>query len=257
MHAPPSVDRWMGDMAWLLLALLDHQQAFGDDRYAKLTDDIADLLRSWYVPSPNGKGGYVQHGWRRGDSKLHEDHGHHEGNIDCCAVFLLIGEEQLAKEIRVWLEAELTGRNDLPLDLYTWRVLAFGEGQAELLDIPDFDLRYRKTVPFRGHKVVGPYSGPAPEIDNVWLEGAAHLACAYSSVGNAARANFYANQLDAAIIEDRVGGKMFHSIPYTTNRAGDYGWVNPDEGFTSTAAWYILAKRQFNPLRLTTTRTTQ
>jgi hypothetical protein len=250
MHAPPDADRWMGDMAWLLLACLDHQRTFDDPRYAALASQIAALLRGWYIANPTGKGGYVRHGWRRGDTRLHEDHGHHEGNIDCYAAFTRIGEHELAQHIRTWLEAELVGRTDLPLDLYTWRVLAFGGRPAELLDVPEFDLRYRKTVAFRGRTIVGPYSGPAPAIDNIWLEGAAHLACAYAAAGNVLRANFYANQLDAAIIDQHLGGKFTHSLPYCVNRSGDYGWVNPDEGFTSTAAWYVLAKHRFNPLRL-------
>jgi hypothetical protein len=252
LHAPLDADRWMGDMAWLLLSCLDHQRTFNDDRYAQLSEIIGELLRSWYIPNPRGQGGYVQHGWRRGDSRLHEDHGHHEGNVDCYAVFTLVGETRLAEQIRVWLDAELAGRNDLPLDLYTWRVLAYGGRQAELLDIPDFDLRYRKQAPLNGRTIVGPYSGPAPGINNIWLEGVAHLACAFAAAGNAPRANFYANQLDAALIDQRLAATPTRSIPYTVNRSGDYRWVNPEEGFTSTAAWYILTKHQFNPLLLRT-----
>lgn len=250
MHAPPDVDRWMGDMAWLELACLDYERTFDDDRYGDLTNKLSELLHSWYTNNPHGEGGYVQHGWRKGDTRLHEDHGHPEGNIDCYAAFVLLGEHELAEQIRIWLEAELAGRNDLPLDLYTWRVLALDGQQAELLDIPDFDLRYRKTVLFQGRTLVGFYSAPAPGVDNIWLEGAAHMSCAYAATGNAARASFYANQLDAAIIEQRLGGKLTHSISYTANQSGDYGWVNPSEGFTSAAAWYVLAKNGFNPLRL-------
>ena len=89
-------------------------------------------------------------------------------------------------------------------------------------------------------------------MNNVWTEGAAHISCAYSAAGNPPRANFYANQLDAAIIEQHVGGKLTHSLPYALNGQGGYEWVKQDEGFVSTAAWYILAKHRFNPLRLKT-----
>ena len=56
--------------------------------------------------------------------------------------------------------SELAGRNDLPLDLYTWRVSAFNGQHAELLDIPDFDLRFRKKVEFNGREVIGFFSSP-------------------------------------------------------------------------------------------------
>ena len=250
MRAPGDVDRWMGDMAWMMFACLDYQKTFKSDRYSELASKVGDLLKSWFTNDSRSHGGYVQHGWRKGDSKLHEDHGHHEGNIDCYAVFMLLGERELARQIRTWLDAELTGRNDLPLDLYTWRVLAFNGQHAELLDVPDFDLRYRKTVEFSGRPVIGMFSSCNGEVNNIWTEGAAHMSCAYAAAGDLPRANFYANQLDAAIIEQRVGGSVTHSLPYTLNGSGGYEWVRQDEGFVSTAAWYILAKHRFNPLRI-------
>jgi hypothetical protein len=247
-HASPDVDRWMGDMAWLLFAYTDYQRSFRDHRYADIMAELKNLLESWYVDAPAGRGGYVQHGWRRGDSQLHENYGHHEGNIDCYAVFALSGERDIAEKIRVWLEDQLTGRNDLPLDLYAWRVLAYGGAHAKLLDVPDFDLRYRKSVVFRSREIIGPYHGPGLGIDNIWFDGLGHLSCAYSAADNLPRANFYANQLDAAIIEQKIDGKTSHAIPYTARSSGDYAWVNVDEGFISVAAWYILAKHRFNPL---------
>ena len=72
----------------------------------------------------------------------------------------------------------------------------------------------------------------------------------HCATGNLPRANFYANQLDAAIIPQLVDGKTSHAIPYTAKSEGDYRWVNVDEGFISVAAWYIFAKQGFNPLRL-------
>ena len=149
-------------MAWLLLAYCDYRQTYKNNRYDAAIDQLRDLLKSWYIDNPNGPGGYVQHGWRRGDSQLHEKSGHHEGNIDCYAVFLLLGETQLAEKIHAWLENELSNREDLPLDLYTWRSMAERDSKPNLLDVPDFDLRYRKTVDFHGHQIVGPYHSPAP-----------------------------------------------------------------------------------------------
>lgn len=247
-HAPADADRWMGDMAWLLLAYCDYQHTYHDDRYANIMAQLKDLLKSWYIRNPTGPGGYVQHGWRHGDERLHENYGHHEGNIDCYAVFTLLGEQELAQSIRTWLEDQLAGRNDLPLDLYTWRVMAYDGTPADLLDIPDFDLRYRKTVKLRGREIVGPYHGPVADAENIWFDGLGHLSCAYSATGNLPRANFYANQLDAAIIEQTINGKTTHAIPYAALSTGDYRWVNTNEGFISVAAWYIFAKHRFNPL---------
>ena len=54
MHAPGDVDRWMGDMAWMMFALLDYQKEFKSDRYADLASKVSALLRSWFTTDPRG-----------------------------------------------------------------------------------------------------------------------------------------------------------------------------------------------------------
>ena len=243
-------DRWMGDMAWLLLAYLHHRQTYESDRYDQLIGLLRDLLVSWYRDAEDGPGGYVQHGWRKGDAYLHEDHGHPEGNIDCYAVLRLCGDEDHARSIRTWLDRTLDRKPSLPLDLYSWRVLAYGPEAAALLDIPEFDLRYRKSIQFPGRNAVGFYHGPDIDVDNVWLDGTGHMACAFLTCGDPLRGNFYANQLDAFVIEEDFDGKVLHSLPYAANRTGGYQWIDPGRGVASAAAWYIFAKSRFNPLRL-------
>ena len=251
-HAPPKTDRWMGDMVWLRLAYLHYERTYADDRYESVTGLIDALLAEWYTDDPRGHGGYVRHGWRKGDSKLHEAHGHHEGNIDCYALFTLLGQPKRAAKIRAWLEAELAGRDDLPLDLYTWRVMAYGGKLADLLRIPDRDERFRKTLTVRGRTITGPYHSPAPDIDNIWLDGLGHMACALRAAGDHPRANYYANQLDAALVTCEYDGVTTHALPYTVTHAGGYDWVDLEGGFASASAWYIFAKRGFNPLTLET-----
>ena len=242
-------DRWMGDMAWQLLAYKYYEQLYGPDRYKEITGLLRDLLVSWFIDAPDVPGGgYVRHGWRKGDAKLHEAFGHPEGNIDCYAVFKLLGDEERAAKIRTWLEHVVRG-NKLPLDLYTWRVLAYNGDRAELLDIPDKDLRYRKTVTFNGKTATGPYHSAEAGINNIWLDGLGHIACAYQAAGNTERGWFYANQFDAFIMESRLGGKTTHTLPYTANREGGFDF-DQSKGVISAAAWYIFAKNGFNPMTL-------
>ncbi len=243
-------DRWMGDLCWLLLAYRHHEQETGSDRYDEIQGLLCDLLLSWYTPATRSLGGYVQHGWRNGDRKLHEDHGHHEGNIDAYAVFQLLGEQEKARQIRLWLDASLHG-NDLPLDLYTWRAMAYGPEARALMDIPDRDPRFRKTVQVNGRRVTGVWHGPDAGITgNLWNDGLGHMACGFFAVGEAGRGNFYANQMDHLLRDIDIGGVRTRGIPYTVNRTGGYDWVDPDKGFVSTAAWYVFAKNRFNPFTL-------
>jgi hypothetical protein len=240
-----SSDRWMGDMAWLLIACKNYELKYGQGKYTHLIEIIRDLLISFYVDS--GEGGYVQHGWRNGDKKLHESGGHHEGNIDCYVALNLCGETAYADKIRIWLDNELKDLKNLPLDLYTWRVLAYGHAYASLLNIPEYDFRYRKILEIKGKKVMGFYHGPDITIDNFWNDGTGHMACAYVTLGEKQRGYFYANQLDYLIIERNIDGVVGHAIPYVVYKTTGYEWVNTQKGFVSSTAWYILAKNEYNP----------
>ena len=249
-HNPGKADRWMGDMAWLLIAYKYYEKTYNSDRYKDITQLLKDLLISWYKDDPSGTGGgYVQHGWRSGDSKLHENYGHPEGNIDCYAAFKLCGEEEYAAKIKKWLDSVLKGTN-LPLDLYTWRVLAFGKDYVKLLNTPEYDLRYRKTVAFNGKEAIGFFDHADINVNNVWLDGTGHIACAFITLGDRERGYFYANQLDAFLIDREINGVKTRSLPYTANGQGGYGGIRQDRGVISVAAWYIFAKNKFNPLTL-------
>lgn len=245
-HSLPSNDRWTGDMAWLLLACKHYEKTYASDRYAKLSKLLNDLLKSFYKPAATG--GYIHSGWWRGDSGIHQD-GYGEPNLDCYAAFKLTGEEKMAANLKLWLDSILKGDN-LPLDNYTWRVLAFGKPAASALNTVEYDLRFRKTLDLGGHKAVGFFHAP-DDVNNIWLDGIGHAASGYFAIGNPERGNFYSNQLDAFLIPSSLGGKNTKALPYTANKKGGYDWVDPKKGFVSVAVWYIFAKNRFNPLTLT------
>jgi hypothetical protein len=240
-------DRWMGDMAWLLCAYKNYEYRYQSLRYRHIVTLLRDLLVSYYTPASHG--GYIRHGWRKGDAYKHEADGHHEGNIDCFAVLRLCGEDSLAMNIRAWIDNALGGLRDLPLDLYTWRTLAYGPAAAPLLDLPERDSRYRKTITLRGRHVTGFFHGPDPGQQNIWTDGLGHMACAYVTCGDRGKGAYYVNQMDSMMLERSIGGACTHALPYTATRSGGYDWVDTLKGFTSCAAWYILARNCVNPFR--------
>lgn len=241
-------DRWMGDMAWLLTAYKYYEKEYNSKKYSKIEKLLKDLMISWFVP--DGDGGYVGHGWRNGDKKLHEGFGHEEGNIDAYAVFKLCGENARAEKIKKWIDRRCQG-SGLPLDLYSWRVLAYGKEAAGLLNIPEYEGGFRKTLTVNGKKVSGFYHGSDRNVQNIWLDGTGHIACAYISVGDKNKGYLYANQMDAFLIDRIINGVKVKGLPYTANNDGGYEWVDTKKGCNSVAAWYIFAKNQLNPLMLT------
>ena len=52
-------------------------------------------------------------------------------------------------------------------------MLAYDGAKAEMLNIPDYDLRYRKTVIVNGRPVAGPFHSANPSVNNIWLDGSA------------------------------------------------------------------------------------
>lgn len=247
LKAMGAKNRWIGDMAWLLITCKNYQKKYSSDKYDYLILLIKDLFLSFYKEA--GNGGYIQHGWENGDANLHESYGHHEGNIDCYVALKLCGEDFYAHKIKVWLDGQLDGNTALPLDLYTWRALAFGamgDAYTSLLNIPEYDFRYRKIVKVNGNDVMGMYSTPDISIQNFWNDGTGHISCAFQAFGDHQRGYFYANQMDALLVSQVIGSETTHGIPYTLNTQG-YPGVNPTVAVVSSSAWYILAKNGCNP----------
>ncbi|MDD4737086.1 MAG: discoidin domain-containing protein, partial [Kiritimatiellae bacterium] len=245
-HCAKDSDRWMGDMAWLVFACKQFDARFNTDRYEGLAQELFALLKSWYVPQ--GEGGYFAHGWRKSDTYLHEDHGHHEGNIDAYALCVMMGDLETAGKISVWLKPQLT-RDDMPLDLYGWRALAFAPNEAECLKIPETVPGYKKTVIFNQKRVIG-FTSFRNQDNNIWGDGLGHISCAYSAVNNPEKARFYLEQLGNMIIPESYNGTTEYGIPYTACNTRDYEWVNTREGFVSCAAWYIMAAQRMNPMQI-------
>jgi len=247
LKASGAKNRWIGDMAWLLITCKNYQHRYASNKYDYLIQIIKDLFLSFYKDAATG--GYIQHGWENGDVKLHESFGHHEGNIDCYVALKLCGEDSYAHKIKIWLDDQLNGNTALPLDLYTWRVLAFGamgKTYTSLLNIPEYDFRYRKIINVSGKDVMGMYSNPDITINNFWNDGTGHISCAFQAFGDKQRGYFYADQLDPLIVQQTIGTEMLHGVAYTLNTQG-YAGVDPKIPVISSSAWYILAKNGCNP----------
>ncbi|GEM_PF-590619 len=247
LKASGAKNRWIGDMAWLLITCKNYQQNYSSARYDYLIQIIKDLFLTFYKEASTG--GYIQHGWENGDAKLHENFGHPEGNIDCYVALKLCGEDFYAHQIKIWLDDQLNGNTSLPLDLYTWRVLAFGAmgtTYTSLLNIPEYDFRYRKIINVNGKDVMGMYSNPDITINNFWNDGTGHISCAFQAFADKQRGYFYANQFDPILVNQTIGMETVHGLAYTLNTQG-YAGVDPKIPVVSSSAWYILAKNGYNP----------
>jgi hypothetical protein len=241
-------DRWIGDMAWLLIAYRQYEQKYGvKPLYTNVVNLLRDLIISFYKNTGNDCG-CVQVGWQDGDTRF-DTTCHDEGNIDCYAALKACGEVVYSQKIRNWVNKTLTGY-DRPLDNYTWRVLALGDPTDTLLRIPEFDFRYRKKVVENADSVYGFYTYPDISVNNIWTEGIGHMACSQYYSGNEERGNFYSNQFDPLLLEYNIYGKSIKTLPYAINRSGEFTNLDTTKGNVSSASWYIFAKNKLNPLQI-------
>jgi hypothetical protein len=253
-YNPFICDRWMGDNVWLLFAYKFYEREYGfgsKPLYELVIEYIKNLLIDFYFDDQTGNGGFVQHGWRWGprnsptpqnDYQLHEFDlqgnpvGHEEGNIDAYAVFKLLGLEEKAAKVKQWVDYRMNLLEDsgLPLDLYSWRALAFctdGLFYKLLVNVPENDIGFRKILIFNGKPAVGFFSRDDHTINNVWLDGTGHMACAFYSSGFADKGSFYSAQLDSFLIKRNVGGSGSLALPFTANKTGGYDWVDISKDF--------------------------
>lgn len=245
-----SMPRWIGDNAWLLLAYKQYENKYGHKaEYDTVAGFICNLLKSFYKPVDDSSG-YIQTGWQKGDT-FFDTTGHKEGNIDCYAALKSCGEKEYTKKIGNWLKAQLQG-NDLWLDNYTWRALAFGVQADSILSIAEYDTRFRKKVYVHGDSLYGFYPYPNGAATNVWTEGVGQMACAQWNFGDRYRGYFYANQFDPLVLHYTLFGKSIATLPYVANRSGEYSWIDTTIGAVSSSAWYVFAKNGFNPMSIDT-----
>jgi len=279
-YTPFISDRWMGDNAWLLLAYKFYEQEYGftsKPLYNTVATYLKNLLLDFYIDDPSGHGGFVRNGWRWGprnspnpvnDYELHltdslgNPIGHEEGNIDAYAVLKLCGENEKAEMIKEWIDYrmnQLGNSPGLPLDLFSWRSLAFcheGLYYKLLVNVPENDQGFKKQVTFLGREATGFFSFDNPSVQNVWLDGTGHMICAFYAAGNEERGDFYLSQLDSFLINRNINNSNSLAVPYTANQTGGYNWVDITKGFSSSCAWYIFAQHGFNPFTLEINRPT-
>ncbi len=247
--------RWLGDNAWLLIAINNYHEASGNKRY----HHMAEVLEEWIRSLQDEDGGL----W----GGTHEDGNHiHKVTEGITVAFNAVpGYDDFHKGILAYLEQNrwdsfertLTAWPENPAYLYAMDLHALGQGTFE--DFPENQL-YKaddwylttQVATINGEEITG-YCFDVDQ-DVVWLEGTAQMAVAYRKVGDLVKVDMLINELEKMFITS----SMFENskaLPYTTNHGSSYGtdilWDHADIASTlSTTAWYLFAKTGFDPLQV-------
>ena len=245
----PSGRRWMGDNAWLLIALKNYPES---DKYTGLIASLEFWLMSLNDETDYGLwGGYEANG-----DTIHKIT---EGNIDAFAA--LEGYGTVHESILTHLEQEKWDAADgnfvawptnppykFALDCNTWGYCAF----------PNFDDVARASISRYEVSVTSTETGEAidgycfdEDQDVLWFEGTAQVAVMHWVAGDREKAEAVLDELKKGWLTGPVG----EGLPYTANQGTTYGsgnlWATANtEPCVSSTAWYLMASFRHNPLFL-------
>lgn len=245
---------WMGDNAWLLIAVNHYHAASGNQKYNDLAEELELWLRSLQEEDGSLKGGFNEDG-----SEIPKVS---EGIIT--AFNAVPGYDAFHQNIlsylknQRWVAAEATivawpenPAYNYALDLHA---LSYGtfEGFPEHILTQAERYHTTQTATVSGQEVNGYCFDEDKDV--IWLEGTAQLAVAYQTAHNSSKADALIQEIEKTAITS-AANELSIGIPYTTNFGTNFGsndlWDHADlTPAISSTAWYLFAKSGFNPLAM-------
>lgn len=159
---------------------------------------------------------------------------------------------------------------NVPMDVNPWGVLALGatgthnyqesisyvenaKGNPGNLQNPC----YKNTLPYGGTTITAydfdwqndgtaasSGSGGGSLGADIWFEGSAFMACAYSMLGDEVKSDYIIGELAKKQGKD---GSMKGGLPYCLNGTNNNYWLMAKENCISSTGWFIIAAKKWNP----------
>lgn len=256
--SPSSRRRWMGDNAWLLIALNNYKDKTGSTKY----DYLAKKISKWLKKLQDKDGGLFS-GYDSDDNLITNKVT--EGNID---VFNAVkGYTSFHRKLLRFLEKNRWDSSEksliswptnpkyfYALDLHPWSYLMFENYPTNTLKAAKRFLTTQKTI--NGIEVTG-YCFDTDK-DVVWLEGTCQMALAFGVAGMNEEKNFYLTEIEKTLIKSK-NHLNSSGFSYASNHGTTYGgnelWsVAANKIAISSGAWYLFAKQNFNPFAVGKTK---
>ena len=246
--------RWLGDNAWLLIAINNYHYQAGNNKYRKL----ARALSNWIISLQDVDGGL----W----GGYHADGTHipkiTEGNID--AFNAINGYTEFHQKLLNNLEKVRWDSKDelliawadnppykYALDLHPWSYCTFEDFPEAVLTKAGRYLNTQLSTVSK-ERVTGYCFDEDKDV--VWLEGTGQMAVAFLKAGKELEAKNCISEMKKSIIESQLFPGC-QGLPYTTNFASSYAddvlWEGVDTTpAVSSTAWYLFALGNFDPFEL-------
>lgn len=235
-------DRWIGDNAWLLLALEYHALMTGSAKYA----DMRAYVRDWLIALKDSDGG-VKSGFNSAGAMTHKST---EGNFDCYSALVMRPADRA--HIGSWLTTQMylpaeqrfkTGStvSSTALDCCSWAVTSLGAGYANVLLYAENNYARTTSRDIGAGTATG--FGDTPGQNRVWYEGTGQMALAYRVAGQTAKADATLADMEAVetfLDANRSGWPCSSTLPAWTGASTKL--------FVPSGAWYLFTKWNFNPM---------
>lgn len=245
---------WMGDNAWLLIALNHYSDKYQSSKYDILAQQLENWLRSLQVENGGLQGGINSDG--------SEIPFVTEGIIT--AFHAVRGYDEFHKNILLFL-----GNNRWDADFGLLMAWPENPEYAYALDVISLSKSIltglSDDVLFQANRFINeqtatitgePISGYCFDEDKdvVWLEGTAQMAVAFNEIQRSDLSENILNNLEKTFINSTITQNA-KGLPYTANYGTSYGasmlWDHTDiTPALSSTIWYSFAKTSFNPLKL-------
>jgi hypothetical protein len=249
----PQGNRWLGDNAWLLIAIHNYEHVTGDYQFAEMRQALDTWIRSQQDVDGGLWGGTDATGATIGKVT--------EGIID--AFNAVEGFDAFHEGVLVYLEQQRWDTTEqllvswpnsnyyYALDNFSWGYCTFEGFQEGMLDEADRFLNVQLHAP--SQRYVTGYCFDE-DRDAVWMEGTAQMAVAYTKAGNSERANSILQEVAKTRLT-QVGWSGAQGIPYATNQGTGYGggllWDGIDsQPATAASTWFIMACHEFDPMQV-------
>jgi hypothetical protein len=243
--------RWLGDNAWLLIALNNYEAKTKSEKYINMTQSLNNWIRKLQDVDGSLWGGYDPVSGVKTNKVT-------ENMLD--AFNALPGYDSLHKNLLKYFNVVRWDTYNKvlvssPGDYYMYALDNFSWGYCALENFPVSSLTFADHIFLTEHFAISTgflVSGYCIDIDrdDVFLEGTGQMVVAFQKAGLMDQANFYMKEIEKSITS---GPSATMGIPYATNRGSGYGpdllWQGADNlPCVSSAAWYLFGKLNFDPM---------
>lgn len=245
---------WMGDNAWLLLAINHYHDKTQSNRYENMAFELETWLRSLQEEDGGLKGGINEDGTMipKVTEGIITAFNAVKGFDDFHRKILLFLEEQrwdVTEEVLI-TDTENPAYNHA-LDLYSLGYMILEDFPEEVLS--KADRFFNSQTSTTNNKLISGYCFD-DDKDVVWLEGTAQMAMAFEAADQTADAQNILSHLEETFIGSATNEDVA-GLPYTTNFGTNFGanelWEHTDiKPTVSSSAWYLFVKNDFNPFQL-------